>query len=127
MSAHTFRDSVTGAIVSGELWRGSSTGQTIQAKPKNSFVIAAPQVLQRSMMGDAAAQHAPVELARALSQRIDTRDGRLAKVFQQLQVDPSSGLGAKEAEARLQKFGFNKLDGDEVSADHSCDARHAPH
>ncbi len=120
MSAHTFRDSVTGAIVSGELWRGNTGQQTIQAKPKNSFVIAAPQALQRSMMGDAAAKHDTVELARALSKSIDTRDGSLAKVLQQLQVDPSSGLGTKEAESRLLKFGFNKLDGDEVRTDHSA-------
>jgi hypothetical protein len=112
--SHSFHDSVTGAIVSGELWRGNENKGTIHAKPKNSFVIAAPQAVQRSMLGDEAAKHDTVELARALSKSIDARDGSLAKVLQQLQVDPTSGLSVAEAADRLIKFGQNKLQGDEV-------------
>ena len=105
MSSHSFRDSVTGAIVTGELWSPRQE-ETVQAPRSSSSALDA-------LAGAPAG--ATIELARALTSTIDATEGSLAKVLRDLQVaDANVGLSPQEASKRLAEAGPNELSGDEV-------------
>lgn len=110
MASHSFHDSITGAIVSGELWSGSAAEGSIQAKRAPSSRSALPSGRLRS---------GTIDIARALTSSIDATEGTVARVLKELGVtDVSFGLPSAEAAKRLAEGGPNELAGEEVCQVH---------